>query len=93
MTASKGSASHSNTSFSDPGLGLDVLALEFGYQLPHTTEFEVEREDTSDECGFRGMWYELACFEIVSERNRTTHPHSLLLRGRDLVPNPLSCDL
>src|SRR4051794_33970357 len=38
------------------------------------------------------MRNQLACFEDVSQGYRTTHPHALLLRGSDFVPNAFSSD-
>jgi hypothetical protein len=34
-----------------------------------------------------------AIFDPIAQRNHAAHPHSLLLRSRDLVPNPLARDL
>jgi hypothetical protein len=36
------------------------------------------------------MRNQFARFEVVSERHWTTHPHPLLLRSGDFVPNPFS---
>jgi hypothetical protein len=34
-----------------------------------------------------------AVLDPVAQRDHAAHPHSLLLRGGDLVPDPLACDL
>src|SRR5580704_3544911 len=39
------------------------------------------------------MRNKLARVEVISERHRPAHPHSFLLRRRNFVPNPLSCNL
>src|SRR5208337_3259084 len=36
---------------------------------------------------------ESAILDPIAQRNHAAHPHSLLLRSADLVPNPLARDL
>jgi hypothetical protein len=35
------------------------------------------------------LQHQLAAYPVVAHGHQPSHPHALLLRGRDLVPNPL----
>src|SRR5213080_2747771 len=76
-----------------PDLAHNAGAIEILLQFPDRLEFGVAPEDMSDGLGFCAVDDELAVSNVVAERGLTAHPHALLLGGRDLVTDALTCDL
>src|ERR1700738_2844684 len=59
----------------------------------HAAEFTIKGEDAAHGLGLRRVDNECALARVVAERRITAHPHPLLLRGGDLVADPLAGDL
>jgi Integrase core domain len=59
-------------------------------ELRDAAKFEVNPVDLPDPLCFCGIYDHLAIPEIVTNGENTTHPHSLTLRSRDLVPYAFS---
>src|ERR1700691_349475 len=68
----------------------DVMVVEFGFEQTDGFELSVAPEDMSDRLGLRLVDDKLAVFRVVTERRHAAHPKTPLLRGRDLVPDPLA---
>src|SRR2546423_736771 len=62
------------------------------HQLSNATGFEIKNKNVADQVGFRVVRGQLACLKLVSQRYRTAHPHSFLLRSGDFVPDAFSRD-
>src|SRR5215831_4911754 len=78
----------SNTTLAHDTAGRKLL-LEIANRLEH----QISLEDVDHDLGFILIDDQLAIFDVVSERRHTTHPHTLLLGGRDLVAHALADDL
>jgi hypothetical protein len=71
----------------------DAAAIEFRLQVQDRAEGEVAVEDMPDRLGLRFVDHKLPVDGVVAERHRSAHPHALLLRGCDLVADPIGGDL
>ena len=67
------------------GFGDDPKAIQFVFQPPDRSEFYIESEDLVDGVGLYPVSHQSSVIDIVSQGHRPTHPHPLLLGGRDLV--------
>ena len=83
-------ASRSHAVFRHPDFGDDPAALQIAPQEPDGTEFEISLIDVFHRRGFSRIDYQLVIADVVAERNRAAHPHSLALGGGDLVTDPLA---
>ena len=63
------------------------------FQPPDRSEFYIESEDLVDGVGLYPVSHQSSVIGIVSQGHRPTHPHALLLGGRDLVADTLGRDL
>src|SRR5215472_654580 len=75
-----------------PDLGDDTTLVEIVSQKPDASQFEVTLVDVPDSLGLEWVSHETAIADVVAQRCRATHPHSLTLGSCDLIPNPLSRD-
>src|SRR5271154_1646667 len=72
----------------DPGN--DPARLEIAHQEPNSPEFEVALEYVPYGSSFLLIDDQLSLVNVVSQRARASHPHSLALGGRDLVADALA---
>ncbi len=66
-------------------LGPDIQAIKFCFELPDIIEAEIELEDLLDLGSLKLIDDELLIAHVIAQRDWATHPHTLLLGGRDLV--------
>src|SRR5208337_4623927 len=75
--ARKLSASRSHAIFRLANFGDDLAALQIGFQEPDGTEFEISLIDVFHRRGFGPIDHQPALADVIAERNRAVHPHSL----------------
>ena len=76
-----------------PDRGDDALRIERGFQAHDAAEFEIAAKQHPDEFGFRLDNVQRPVFDPVAERDHPAHPNPLLLRGGDLLTDPLARNL
>ena len=76
-----------------PNFADNTLLLELRAKAADICDVAINFEDPIDGFGFRFVDDELPLNAVETNRNTATHPDALLLRGGDLVANPLARDL
>lgn len=71
-------------------LGPDSFSLQLGDQLIGGARSNIAPHDCPDPLSFFGNGDEFAVDHLITQGNRSAHPQALLLRGDDLVPDPLA---
>src|ERR1035437_9956013 len=70
----------------------DASLVQMLLDLRDTAKLQVHPIDLADALRLGGIDDELAVLDLVTQRNDTTHPHSLTFRSSDLVPDALAGD-
>src|SRR4029077_715473 len=70
--------------------GAETVPVKALLEQAYAAELAVALEDMSDGRGFGFNHNELAVAHLVAERDRTPHPHTLALGGRNLVADALA---
>ena len=71
----------------------DVVSVERRFQRDHRVDREIAAKDVAHEIGVFLDDMQRAVLDPIAERDDPAHPEALLLRGGDLVADPLARDL
>src|SRR5215471_8846721 len=92
-TAGKPISTPGSARRTQPGLAEDALGFQLFLQQADRAQLEVAPEYMTDGFGLGLVDEQFPVPGVISQGRIASHPHSLLLRGRDLVPDPLTSDL
>src|ERR1700733_12341053 len=67
----------------------NALSVELLFEAHHASRFEIAVKQRPHDCRMILDDVQGAILDPVAQRNHAAHPHSLLLRSSDLVPDPL----
>src|SRR5690349_12567707 len=73
-------------------LGYDAPAIEFVTQRPDGSQCLVKVEYLPDRSRFHLVDDEPLILDVIAKGRQSAHPHTLLLRSRDLVADPFRGD-
>ena len=76
-----------------PQFDLNAPGVELVLQQPDRAEFDIAAKNEAHGFRFAVDDDELAVLRLIAERRHPAHPHPLLLRGGDLIADPLADDL
>src|ERR1700679_995883 len=71
----------------------NALSVELLFEAHHASRFEIAAERGGHDLGRVSNYIQCAVLDSVAQGNHAAHPHPLLFRGGDLVPDPLARDL
>src|ERR1700722_16922810 len=71
----------------------NLLRVELPFEAHHASRFEVAAKQGAHDLGMIFDHMQRAVLDPVAQRDYAAHPHPLLLRSGDLVPDPLARDL
>src|SRR5271166_5494174 len=74
-------------------LGTEPEAVSLLLDPAHAAELPIKREDMAHGLGLGGIDDKRALARVIAQRHIAAHPHTLLLRGGDLVADPFAGDL
>src|ERR1039458_6616713 len=93
MTATKEAAARRSAGAVDPDGKAKIFRVDRLFETGGASRFEIPAKKASNDFGMVFDNVQGATLDAVAQRNHAAHPHALLLRSGDLVPDPLSCDL
>ena len=70
-----------------------ALSVELLFETHHASRLEIAAEEGAHDLGMILDDVQCAILDPVAQRDYAAHPHPLLLRSGDLVPDPLARDL
>src|ERR1700679_2141989 len=70
-----------------------ILSVELLFETHHASHLEVSPKEGAHDLGMILNGMHSAIRNPIAQRDYAAHPHSLLLRSGDLVPDPLARDL
>src|ERR1017187_1456551 len=77
----------------DPDGKAKIFRVDHLFETGGASRFEIAAEKASNDFGMVFDNVQGAILDAIAQRNHAAHPHALLLRSGDLVPNPFSRDL
>src|ERR1022692_475231 len=92
MAATDQAAARRSARAVDPDGKAKIFRVDRLFETGGASRFEISAEKASNDFGMVFDNVQGATLDAVAQRNHAAHPHALLLRSGDLVPNPLSCD-
>src|SRR5271163_3904004 len=71
----------------------DVFLIKNGFEPHDAADLEIAPKEVANEFGVLFDPVQRPVLDPITERNHAAHPDALLLRGGDLVSDPLASDL